>query len=53
MCPSLKRYQALLDQSTPYVTYRWIGTGAFLLIFFLRILLAQGWYIGKFDVSLV
>lgn len=26
--------------------YRWIGTGVFLMFFFLRILLAQGWYIG-------
>lgn len=36
----------MLDQVTPYTTYRWIGTGALLLIFMLRILLAQGWYIG-------
>lgn len=43
----IQRYQALLDQSTPYVIYRWVGTGAFLFLFFLRILLAQGWYIGE------
>jgi hypothetical protein len=27
------------------VSYRWIGTGALLLLFFLRIVVAQGWYI--------
>lgn len=42
-----QQYQAILDQSTPYVTYRWIGTGVALLMFFLRIFFAQGWYIGK------
>ena len=26
--------------------YRWVGTLALLMIFFLRIFLAQGWYIG-------
>lgn len=41
-----RHYQALLDQSTPYVTYRWIGSGILLLMFFARILVAQGWYIG-------
>lgn len=43
-----RQYQALLDQSTPYVTYRWIGTAVLLLLFFARILYAQGWYIGPF-----
>lgn len=42
-----RHYQALLDQSTPYVTYRWIGTAVALLMFFFRILYAQGWYIGS------
>lgn len=41
-----RHYQALLDRSTPYVTYRWIGSGVLLLMFFARILVAQGWYIG-------
>lgn len=42
----LQQYQALLDQSTPFVLYRWIATGVCLLLFFVRILVAQGWYIG-------
>lgn len=42
----LQYYQAYLDASTPYTTYRWVGSGVLLFIFFLRIVLAQGWYIG-------
>jgi hypothetical protein len=42
-----QQYQAILDQSTPFVTYRWVGTSVALLMFFLRIFFAQGWYIGK------
>ncbi|MCJ1281394.1 hypothetical protein MMC26_000713 [Xylographa opegraphella] len=41
-----RAYQSYLDKSTPYVTYRWIGTGALLLVFLLRIVLSEGWYIG-------
>lgn len=41
-----QHYQAYLDASTPYTTYRWVGTGVLLFIFFLRIVFAQGWYIG-------
>ncbi len=42
----LQQYQNILDKSTPFVPQRWLGTGALLIIFFLRIFLAQGWYIG-------
>ena len=41
-----QRWQALLDQSTPYVLYRWFSTSIFLVLFFVRIFVAQGWYIG-------
>jgi len=44
-----RQYQALLDQSTPYVLYRWIGTGVALFLFFVRIFVAQGWYIGQYN----
>ncbi|OTA61890.1 golgi membrane protein [Hypoxylon sp. EC38] len=47
-----RQYQALLDQSTPFVLYRWIGTGAFLGVFFIRILLAQGWYIVAYALGI-
>ena len=40
-------YQAYLDKSTPFITYRWVGTGVLFLLFAMRIVFAQGWYIGK------
>lgn len=46
-----QHYQAYLDASTPYTTYRWVGSGVLLFLFFLRIFLAQGWYIGKTSSS--
>lgn len=47
-----QRYQALLDQSTPFVTYRWVGTGVCLFLFMLRILIAQGWYIVAYALGI-
>ncbi|KAI4174102.1 MAG: hypothetical protein Q9188_002572 [Gyalolechia gomerana] len=45
-------YQSYLDKSTPYTAYRWIGTGVLLLLFFLRIVLAQGWYIVCYSLGI-
>jgi hypothetical protein len=39
-------YQSYLDKSTPFVTYRWASTIILLIAFFLRIVVAEGWYIG-------
>lgn len=39
-------YQNYLDKSTPYTTYRWIATATLFVLFGLRIVFAQGWYIG-------
>ncbi|KAJ2610074.1 hypothetical protein H4S08_003774 [Coemansia sp. RSA 1365] len=38
-------YQTLLDRSTPHTGFRWGVTGFSLLLFMLRIVLVQGWYI--------
>lgn len=37
--------QKLLDESVPYTKYRWGAFGVLLSLFFLRIILVQGWYI--------
>ncbi|RDA83880.1 hypothetical protein CP532_1212 [Ophiocordyceps camponoti-leonardi (nom. inval.)] len=47
-----RHYQALLDRSTPFVLYRWVGTGVLLMLFFLRILFAQGWYIVAYALGI-
>ncbi|EEB90712.1 hypothetical protein MPER_11046 [Moniliophthora perniciosa FA553] len=40
-----RQYQQILDRWTPYTLHRWLATGGLLIIFMLRIVLAQGWYI--------
>ncbi|KAI9362825.1 retrieval of early ER protein Rer1 [Pilaira anomala] len=39
------RWQTAIDRLTPYTTYRWIGFSVLLVLFMLRIILSQGWYI--------
>ncbi|CCU76664.1 Golgi membrane protein (RER1) [Blumeria hordei DH14] len=46
------QYQSLLDISTPYVPHRWLGTIALLMMFFVRIFLAQGWYIVAYSLGI-
>jgi len=48
----LRIYQTYLDKSTPFVTYRWIATVTTLCFFFLRIVLAQGWYIVAYCLGI-
>ncbi|KAL9939039.1 hypothetical protein V8E36_001852 [Tilletia maclaganii] len=40
-----QRVQAFLDSTTPHVAQRWATTAGLLVLFLLRIVLAQGWYI--------
>ncbi|TVY82533.1 Protein RER1 [Lachnellula suecica] len=44
--------RAWLDKSTPYVPYRWLGTAGLLFVFFLRIFVAQGWYIVAYSLGI-
>jgi hypothetical protein len=45
-------YQSYLDKSTPYNTYRWVGTGVLFLLFGLRIFVAEGWYIVAYSLGI-
>ncbi|KAL2054540.1 hypothetical protein ABVK25_005288 [Lepraria finkii] len=45
-------YQSYLDKCTPYTAYRWVGTGVLLTLFFIRILVAQGWYIVCYSLGI-
>ncbi|MCJ1225224.1 hypothetical protein MMC12_001873 [Toensbergia leucococca] len=47
-----RQYQAYLDKSTPYTTYRWTSTAALLILFLLRIVIAQGWYIVCYSLGI-
>ncbi|KAI4268854.1 MAG: hypothetical protein LQ337_007605 [Flavoplaca oasis] len=45
-------YQSYLDKSTPYTAYRWISTAFLLALFFVRIVVAQGWYIVCYSLGI-
>ncbi|WPH02179.1 Hypothetical protein R9X50_00503400 [Acrodontium crateriforme] len=45
-------YQSYLDKATPYTAYRWAGTGVLFVLFGLRIVLAQGWYIVAYTLGI-
>ncbi|TFK74003.1 retrieval of early ER protein Rer1 [Pluteus cervinus] len=40
-----RQYQQVLDRWTPFMLHRWLASAGLLVVFFLRIVLAQGWYI--------
>ncbi|KAI9322543.1 retrieval of early ER protein Rer1 [Dichotomocladium elegans] len=46
-----RRWQRILDDATPHVQYRWIGTSTLLVLFIIRILYAQGWYIIAYTLA--
>ncbi|KAL2048594.1 hypothetical protein N7G274_000506 [Stereocaulon virgatum] len=45
-------YQSYLDKCTPYTAYRWVGTAVLLSLFFIRIIVAQGWYIVCYSLGI-
>jgi len=45
-------YQSYLDKSTPFIPQRWVGTAVLFLLFALRILFAQGWYIVAYSLGI-
>ncbi|CAO3584822.1 unnamed protein product [Absidia cylindrospora] len=46
-----RRFQHFLDEVTPFAQYRWIATAVLLVLFMLRIILAEGWYIVTYSVT--
>ncbi|XP_038076696.1 protein RER1-like isoform X2 [Patiria miniata] len=46
------RYQILLDKSVPHPVVRWSGTVVLLLLYVLRVLILQGWYIVTYALGI-
>lgn len=46
------RYQLFLDATTPHWAARWVFSIVILLIFMIRIVVAQGWYIVCYGLSI-
>jgi len=47
-----QRYQRLLDQVTPFTLGRWVFTAFVILLFLLRIVFLQGWYIVTYALGI-
>ncbi|KAI9244772.1 retrieval of early ER protein Rer1 [Sporodiniella umbellata] len=47
-----RKFQQLLDQTTPYTPYRWTGTGFLLVLFMTRVIYAEGWYIIAYALGI-
>ncbi|GFS35219.1 Rer1 family protein [Actinidia rufa] len=47
-----RRYQHLLDKSTPLVIHRWIGFAFIAFVFALRVYLVQGYYIVTYGLGI-
>lgn len=48
-----RRFQGLLDRSTPHVMERWLVTGTLFILFSLSVVVRQGWYIVMCECSIV
>ncbi|XP_050538163.1 protein RER1 isoform X2 [Daktulosphaira vitifoliae] len=47
-----QRQQKFLDDITPFKTARWIAALVFIILFMLRIILLQGWYIVTYALGI-
>uniref|UniRef100_A0A7N0UNE5 Protein RER1 n=1 Tax=Kalanchoe fedtschenkoi TaxID=63787 RepID=A0A7N0UNE5_KALFE len=47
-----RRYQHLLDRSTPFVRRRWVALSVIALIYVLRILIVQGFYLITYALGI-
>ncbi|CAN6647952.1 protein Rer1p [Trichomonascus vanleenenianus] len=45
-------YQTYIDKTVPYTGYRWGAFAGLLLLFMLRIVMAQGWYIVCYTLGI-
>ncbi|RUP51108.1 retrieval of early ER protein Rer1 [Jimgerdemannia flammicorona] len=52
LSPTQQRWQHYLDEVTPYTTNRWIATGVLVVIYAIRVLVAQGWYIVTYALGI-
>ncbi|KAF9354661.1 retention in endoplasmic reticulum protein 1 [Mortierella sp. AD094] len=47
-----QRYQIILDKATPHTKERWAFTAVALIIYFIRVVFAQGWYIVTYALGI-
>ncbi|KAG2213217.1 hypothetical protein INT46_001578 [Mucor plumbeus] len=47
-----RRFQQILDQVTPFTPYRWVATSVLLVLFMIRVIYAEGWYIIAYALGI-
>ena len=47
-----RKYQYLLDKTSPHATQRWIVFGVIFLLYVLRVYLLSGWYIVSYGLGI-
>jgi hypothetical protein len=47
-----RKYQYLLDKSSPHIMYRWIGFSLCLALYAVRVWYANGWYIVTYGLGI-
>ncbi|KAI9486655.1 MAG: retrieval of early ER protein Rer1 [Benjaminiella poitrasii] len=47
-----RRFQQLLDQVTPFAPYRWATTITLLILFMVRVIYGEGWYIIAYALGI-
>ena len=52
LLPPLQRYQKILDDLVPLTTLRWVATAAIGVLYMVRVLWLQGWYIVSYALAI-
>lgn len=47
-----KKFQYLLDKTSPHLTYRWIAFLLFFILYVVRVYLVDGWYIVTYGLGI-
>ena len=47
-----RKYQYIMDKSSPHVLYRWIIFGILLSLYFVRVYFANGWFIVTYGLGI-
>ena len=47
-----RKWQYLLDKSSPQVLYRWIGFAVFLTLYIVRVYYVNGWFIITYGLGI-
>lgn len=47
-----RKYQYIMDKSSPHILYRWIAFSILLALYFVRVYFANGWFIVTYGLGI-